>query len=30
MPALVPEYLNIDFNTLISRLKDEIKDSDTP
>uniref|UniRef100_A0A6M3K791 Putative baseplate protein n=1 Tax=viral metagenome TaxID=1070528 RepID=A0A6M3K791_9ZZZZ len=29
MPVLVPEYLNIDFNTLISRLKDEIKDSNT-
>jgi len=28
MPTLVPEYLQIDFNTLVSRLKEQIKDSD--
>ena len=28
MPTLVPEYLQIDFNTLVSRLKDQIKSSD--
>jgi len=28
MPTLIPEYLQIDFNTLVSRLKEQIKDSD--
>ena len=28
MPNLTPEYLNIDFSTLVSRLKDEIQGSD--
>ena len=28
MPDLVPEYLRIDFQTLINRLKEQIKDSD--
>ena len=28
MPDLVPEYLRIDFQTLITRLKEQIKNSD--
>ena len=29
MPTLVPDYLNIDFTTIINRIKSQLETSDT-